>query len=325
MRPSKAEVLERERRWSLPAAISTFAGVALLIAWQAVFRAVIGGGTNYEGLESIHENSSAFVLSGVLEAIGFTLLLAPLLFLFRAVEARSERVKSSLVGLVVIAPLCIGISGVLLSVGANQAATNYVHGNVKGTLTPAKAAKECKEEETEKGGKAFGEEFEATKGRSSLQVCQNKNLQEDRASNAAEESSLLGVAQIVSLIGGLAFIVGLFYTSLWAMRSGLLTRFWGSLGMAVGFLTLFTLTPLVVIWLIWFIYLGLLVAGRVPGGRPPAWAAGESIPWPSPGERAAASLSGPGASEEEPPPGGGEEVPPGGGEGETRRKRKQRT
>ena len=65
------------------------------------------------------------------------------------------------------------------------------------------------------------------------------------------------------------------------MRTGLLTRFWGSLGMALGavfvFFTLFTL--------VWFIYLGLLFAGWVPGGRPPAWASGKAMPWPKGGRR----------------------------------------
>ena len=42
--------------------------------------------------------------------------------------------------------------------------------------------------------------------------------------------------------------------------------------------------------LLWFVYLAFLLLGRVPGGRPPAWAAGEAIPWPSPGEKAAADL-----------------------------------
>jgi hypothetical protein len=44
--------------------------------------------------------------------------------------------------------------------------------------------------------------------------------------------------------------------------------------------------------LLWFAYFGLLVAGWVPGGRPPAWAAGEAVPWPSPGERMAGTESG---------------------------------
>ena len=33
-----------------------------------------------------------------------------------------------------------------------------------------------------------------------------------------------------------------------------------------------------------------LAIGKLPGGRPPAWAAGEAIPWPTPGEKAAAEM-----------------------------------
>jgi hypothetical protein len=45
--------------------------------------------------------------------------------------------------------------------------------------------------------------------------------------------------------------------------------------------------------LLWFVYLAFLLIGRVPGGRPPAWESGEAIPWPTPGEKAAAELSPP--------------------------------
>jgi hypothetical protein len=45
--------------------------------------------------------------------------------------------------------------------------------------------------------------------------------------------------------------------------------------------------------LLWFIYLGFLLIGRVPGGKPPAWESGEAIPWPTPGEKAAAEISPP--------------------------------
>ena len=45
-----------------------------------------------------------------------------------------------------------------------------------------------------------------------------------------------------------------------------------ALGAVFVFFTLFTL--------VWFIYIGLLFAGWVPGGRPPAWASGEAMPWP---------------------------------------------
>ena len=69
--------------------------------------------------------------------------------------------------------------------------------------------------------------------------------------------------------------------ALYAMRTGLLTRFWGSLGMALGAVSFlfFQFT------LLWFVYFGLL-AGR-PGARrsPPAWQQGEAEPWPTPGRK----------------------------------------
>ena len=71
------------------------------------------------------------------------------------------------------------------------------------------------------------------------------------------------------------------------MRTGLLGRFWASLGMALG---VTVLLGIILLPMIWFIYIGLLFMGWVPGGRPPAWAAGEAVPWPTPGEKAAESL-----------------------------------
>jgi hypothetical protein len=109
------------------------------------------------------------------------------------------------------------------------------------------------------------------------------------------------------------------YGCLNAMRVGLLTRFWGSLGMALGVAVVFAL-PLT--W-IWFLFLGFLLLGAVPGGRPPAWETGEATPWPSPGEQAAAEIEATpsaGASDEDP---AGEDSEPRDPD-EPRRKRKRR-
>jgi hypothetical protein len=71
------------------------------------------------------------------------------------------------------------------------------------------------------------------------------------------------------------------------------------------------------------------VLDRLPGGRPPAWDAGEAIPWPSPGEKAAAELAGPDGELDYDPESPGlregeaEADEPGDG-GAERRKRKQR-
>src|SRR6201999_4068809 len=84
---------------------------------------------------------------------------------------------------------------------------------------------------------------------------------------------------------GLAFALG--YSCLWAMRVGLLTRFWGSLGIALGVAALLLIPQFTMIF---FIYFALLLVGKLPRGRPPAWAAGEAIPRPTPGERMAKEI-----------------------------------
>lgn len=82
------------------------------------------------------------------------------------------------------------------------------------------------------------------------------------------------------LAGRLGFAVAMAYTAFQCLKTGLLSRFWGSLGAALGAVSfLFAEFSL-----LWFIYAALLIAGWVPGGRPPAWATGEAMPWPKPGE-----------------------------------------
>ena len=71
------------------------------------------------------------------------------------------------------------------------------------------------------------------------------------------------------------FVIG----SLNAMRVGLLTRFTGVLGIIIGPAFLLGFAPLLLTF--WLIAIGLLFIGRWPRGVPPAWAAGEAIPWPS--------------------------------------------
>jgi hypothetical protein len=104
--------------------------------------------------------------------------------------------------------------------------------------------------------------------------------EEDRAEDLLADSSAITLATGLGFGGAVGFGLGSLYTALWAMRTGLLTRFWGTFGMAAGAAFLF----LQFFFFMWVIYLGLLLAGWVPGGRPPAWAAGEAIPWPKPGE-----------------------------------------
>jgi hypothetical protein len=281
----RAEIREREKRWALPVALASFLAVALMIG-SLIVNQISGTGTA-EILRSTDEHSSSVLVTGLMQALALALLAIPLVYLFRAARARSDRVRPQLIGLVVVAPLFLGLSAGL-SIGARQeAADQFVAGEAKSTLTPTEAKKECASDRKDEGAGDFAGEYEPAKGETALQACEGRKLEDDEASNAQSDASLAPISAGLGIAGGLGFAVSLFYTCLWAMRVGLLSRFWGSLGMALGVAALISL---IVFTVAWFFYLGLLVLGWLPSGRPPAWEEAEAVPWPTPGERAAAEL-----------------------------------
>jgi hypothetical protein len=96
--------------------------------------------------------------------------------------------------------------------------------------------------------------------------------------------------------------------------------------MAVGVASLIGFSPLTFIW---FIYVGLLLTGKLPGGRPPAWDAGQAVPWPTAGQKAAGEMEPPDpdaidVDAEEIDPGEPPRPPYSNGDGEPPRKRKKR-
>jgi hypothetical protein len=110
------------------------------------------------------------------------------------------------------------------------------------------------------------------------------------AERLIDDSSLREIAAALLIPAVLALMVALLYISLQAMRTGLLTRFAGSLGMALGVAMILILPVALLLFLLWLLYVGLVFLGRVPGGKPPAWTTGKAIPWPTPGEKAAKEL-----------------------------------
>jgi hypothetical protein len=285
--PDASRVVARESLWATRAGVAGIVGSLVALAGFILLQSALSGDTNFEGLIEAHEKSATVWLSGIASAVGYGLLTGPLLYLFRAAQARSSRVRNQFVGLVLIGPALLGLAGLGLAAGTQQASDSYRNGTAESTLTAKEAGEECAEDRKDRGAKGFAEEFEASEGRDSRQECVFQKREEDRASNAIRDSSIVTVSQFLGFAGGLSLVAALFYTGLWSMRTGLLTRFWGSLGMAVGVAALIGLTPLA---LLWFLYAGLLILGRVPGGKPPAWDAGEAVPWPTAGQKAAAGL-----------------------------------
>jgi hypothetical protein len=123
------------------------------------------------------------------------------------------------------------------------------------------------------------------------------------------DAGLLRGVQVLNLPGTLCLAFALVLIALNAMRTGLLTRFMGVLGIICGAaLVLLPQNPIVVFWLL---ALGLLFARRWPQGMPPAWVTGKAEPWPSAAEVAeqrAAARGGGGRARSAPAPEPAEEL-----------------
>lgn len=305
---SREEILEWEARWRVPAAVASIGAVLLFFASQFVISGIRGDGSA-EFLREADAHASTLTISGALQVVALLGLGVALVYLFRATAARSEKMLPQLVGLFVAAPLFLAVSAGLTPVVTGEAADQFVAGEAKPSMSTAEASKECGEEREDEGAADFASEHDGGSG--PLADCTATKLADDAAENAISDAGLRGIFTGLQLAGLLGLAFCMLYGCLNAMRAGLLTRFWGSLGMALGVAGLLGLIPFTFAW---FLYFGLLVAGWIPGGRPPAWAEGKAVPWPTPGEKAAEEL------QPENERGAPESADP----NEPRRKRKQR-
>lgn len=94
-----------------------------------------------------------------------------------------------------------------------------------------------------------------------------------------------GVSELAGVLltpAALALTVAIVLIALNGMRTGLLTRFMGALGMVVGIFQVIQVgASLPLVQTFWLGGLALLFAGRRPGGDPPAWRTGRAEPWPT--------------------------------------------
>jgi hypothetical protein len=106
------------------------------------------------------------------------------------------------------------------------------------------------------------------------------------ARTALSDPITTSIGAIIELVGTFGLSVGVVLVCLGAMRVGLLTRFFGVLGIIVGGLAILgsfsgqQLDQPGVIRAFFMIGTGLLIAGRLKS-TPPAWDTGRPQPWPS--------------------------------------------
>lgn len=239
------------------------AGVAAIFGALAVQAGLIVGSSALDGdgtAERLLEASSGdadgqLLLGVIISAAGFLALAIPLTFFFTAARARSERVLRPLVAMAAIGSVLIAAGLVLNNVSYLDAADSFGASEAQREAQPAESSEDAEEEA------------------------------DDRAEDALGDASGATASALLVRGGALLFAIGFLYTSLWCMRTGLLSRFWGSLGMASA--VVLALFFLYFFTLVWFLAMGLFLLGAWFGGRPPAWEAGTAIPWPRPGDEAA--------------------------------------
>ncbi len=94
-------------------------------------------------------------------------------------------------------------------------------------------------------------------------------------------SGPIAVGTVLQLLGSFSLGFAFIMIALHAMRTGLLTRFMGVLGMIVGATFVLPLDQQGIIRSFWLLAVGFLFAGKWPRGVPPAWTTGKAMPWPS--------------------------------------------
>lgn len=247
---NRRQILDREANGQKLAGYAAIAALPAFIGAQIILNSsgVQIGGLATEQVRSFDSHSNAVVISGIVTALQFALLIFPLLYLFRAAQARSPRVNPAMLGFVFIGPLLFAVQSVVFAISKASLASDFV--------TQAVA-----------GGDIY-------------------NLLEDLSA----DSTISQVGQYLVLPAILGLVVAMVYIPLQAYRVGLLTRFFGTLGMALGVSQILIAPQLSqTAMMIWFAWLGFLILDRTPRGRPPAWEAGEAVPWPRPGEEPAAT------------------------------------
>lgn len=253
--------IEDEKRFNRLAGIAAIIGVLALLL-SMVLPSNLTGIENVELLERFDALNGDIVVQAVFQAIAYLLFAPPLLALFRSVLARSEAVRPGLRSIVVAAPLFLAVASVLIWFAYDAASTTFNAASFD--LAPAQPAPDG----------VAGEFWSAV----------DEGLDDHReqlADDAFADEVTAQIALGARLAGGLGLAFVIVYMSLHAMRVGLLTRFFGTLGMALGIGTVLFGPPML---LIFMLILGLLLARWWPGTLPPAWDAGAAVPWPTPGK-----------------------------------------
>ncbi len=314
-RPDINDWFQREPRLrKIAGALALFG--AVLFVLSIVIQAGVGGedlGTDAGLLTQYAEDGGTLILGRVLYSVCMLCFIPALYVLFKAGQARApDRVRGSMVAFAFIGPVLLAAQAPILAVGLKDAGEQFVSerpaleaqaqqtgggsgGDQKQQDASGDQAAEDKGEgaaggevtttPTEQGSGAAdeGTTTDAGGGGSDGDSDEDDPV-EDRATELIDDNGTVSFARALLLPALLGMVTGMVFFNLWAMRTGLLTRFMASFGMALG-VSLLLLPFSQLLLIVWFAVLGLILMGRGMRPLPPAWDAGKAIPWVRPGEQ----------------------------------------
>ena len=331
---------------------------AVIVAVSLPLQPSTGGDNDAERLTTFHGQSTDLIVGqGVLIGLAILLFIPLLYLLIRSERGRTKRVRGWTVALAFVGPILFSISGFMVAVGLNDVADKFVNqapakerqareqataAQAQGTAQPQDTTTRTSTSGTTSSAGTTTAATTSTSGTTSTQSTTTtprtpdqaaSKARDDLASNLLDDSGLLQAGSLLRFVGLLALVFAMIYIPLWASRTGLLTRFWGYLGMALGISLL--LIPVGIFGLVlWFAAVGLMVARWWPTPLPPAWDEGVAIPWPARGgdlgppvaERGGDTIEGSGreVSEQPLPENGDAPTEPAETQGQRRKKRKRR-
>ena len=352
--PDKADWLPRERRLMRPAGYLALLGVVLFILSIVIQSSVKGSDldTDVGLLTQYGEDGSTLIMGRLVYSLALLCFILPLYILFQAARYRApDKVRGGLVAFCFIGPVLLAIQAPIFASGLKDAGEKYLEqapgleaqqpadagdgaesgANAKAATKEGGAAAGTGQGEQAGWRRASGEvtttpteenATTSTESDSEDESDDEDTPEENLANDVIDDSGTVSFARALLLPALLGMVIAMVYIPLWSMRTGLLTRFMATFGMALGVsLILLPFAQLIIV--LWFFAVGLVLLGRWPRGTPPAWAAGEAIPWDAPGSspRTPTGPAGPwkaagGEISDATPPDSGSASPPSGGTGD---------
>jgi Domain of unknown function (DUF4386) len=270
-RHATAEELAWERKYmKIAGGSAAVAGVLLLISFFLKASALKSSSSDADKvLRVADKHASDLYVVAVLEVVSIVLTVIALGYLWRAARHRAD-VARAIPVLLVFGGLAVGVLNLISELAVISAAHEFVknpipHPDLSAITDPHKY-------------RAAVEDLAPKK----------------HAENVVRDHFGTG-PQLALYFMNLVWGAGLALVSLVAMRTGLLSRFLGVLGMIVGVLYAI---PLLgggggLLQFVWYVAIGLVISNVWPGGRGPAWDEGAPVRWPSAAEKRLAMEGGP--------------------------------